>query len=103
MAERSFYLIVYDIVDDKRRLKTSKALLAMGERVQRSVFEIYLTEKELKSLLRTITKWIRVEEDSLRVYVLCEFLPPKSDRHWPGSGNRPTGANDSMRFQRPCL
>jgi CRISPR-associated protein Cas2 len=72
MAERSFFLLTYDIADPKRLAKVAKAMEAVGERVQDSVFEAYLNESELDKLLKKVQKVMKAEEDSLRVYVLCE-------------------------------
>jgi CRISPR-associated protein Cas2 len=70
--ERSFYLVAYDVVDDKRRAKTAKYLESIGDRVQGSVFEIYLTKAEVDKLLKKAAKLLKKEEDSLRIYLLCE-------------------------------
>ncbi len=69
--ERDFYVLAYDIGDDKRRVKIAKLMESLGARVQGSVFEAYLTAAELESLLRKAEKRMRKEEDSLRVYPLC--------------------------------
>ena len=47
---KHFYLISYDISNDKRRLKVMKALEDYGTRVQYSVFECWLRPQDLKSL-----------------------------------------------------
>lgn len=65
------YLITYDIVKDKNRVKVAKALLDYGVRVQYSVFESDMTENELKLLLRVIASRIDPETDSISVYSLC--------------------------------
>lgn len=83
MSERTFYLLTYDIgggtpQDDKRRLKLAKALLALGDRVQYSVFEAYLTPQELKKLLQKVEKLLDSKQDSLRVYSLCESCRAKA-------------------------
>ena len=72
MAERGFFLLTYDIADPKRLAKVAKAMEAVGERVQDSVFEAYLNDVELDKLLKKVQKVMKAEEDSLRVYVLCE-------------------------------
>ncbi len=72
MAERSFFLLTYDIADPKRLAKVAKAMEAVGERVQDAVFEAYLNDVELDKLLKKVQKVMKAEEDSLRVYVLCE-------------------------------
>ena len=42
-SERYFVLVIYDIVDNKKRLKLSKYLLGYGIRVQKSAFEMMIT------------------------------------------------------------
>jgi len=71
MAERSFYVVAYDVVADSRRARVARALEAIGDRVQGSVFEIYLTAAELEKLLKKVGKLLDEQEDSLRVYLLC--------------------------------
>ncbi len=75
--DRKFYLLVYDIANDKRRLKISKACEAVAERVQYSVFEAYLTGVELQKLVKSTGKIMVKEEDSLRVYPICEACKSK--------------------------
>jgi len=70
-AERDFYVLTYDIADDKRRRKLAKLCEAVAERVQYSVFEAYLTPVELEKLIKKTGRWMKQEEDSLRVYYLC--------------------------------
>ena len=69
---RQLYLIVYDISDDRRRLKIAKRCEAMADRVQRSVFEGYYSKSELEKLLEAVRQIMVEEEDSLRIYMLCE-------------------------------
>ena len=71
MAERAFYVLAYDITDDRRRAKIAKLMEAQGERVQGSVFEAYLTTAELDKLLAKVGKALAPKEDGLRVYQLC--------------------------------
>ncbi len=71
MSERLFYLLAYDIANPKRLAKIAKAMEAIGERVQDSVFEAYLDAAELGRLLKKVEKIINLKEDSLRVYLLC--------------------------------
>jgi CRISPR-associated protein Cas2 len=69
-APGRFYLISYDICDDRRRLKLARALKGFGERVQRSVFECILTETQYHELRRRVDKLIDTKEDSIRYYNL---------------------------------
>jgi len=78
MAKRSFYLVVYDIRDDRRRVRLHNRLLAYGSPVQYSVFECLLTHEELRKMLRMIERTIRKREDHVRVYSLCEACVKKT-------------------------
>jgi len=75
--ERSFYLLTYDIADPKRLAKVAKYMESIGDRVQDSVFEAYLTPPEVEKLLKKMEKLMAMKEDSLRLYVLC---PPCRER-----------------------
>jgi len=72
MAERAFFLLTYDIPADRRRAKIARLMEAVGERVQFSVFEAYLTPAELEKLLGRVRKVLDLQEDSLRIYALCQ-------------------------------
>jgi CRISPR-associated protein Cas2 len=71
MTERSFYILAYDIGDNKRRNKIAKLMESLGERVQGSVFEAYLAPDELEKIYKRSQKVMNDKEDSLRVYSLC--------------------------------
>ena len=71
MSTRSFYVLAYDIPDDRRRTKIAKLCESVAERVQGSVFEGYLSPQELKSLLKKVERVFETQEDSLRIYLLC--------------------------------
>lgn len=66
-----FCLVSYDIPDDRRRLKLSKALLDFGRRVQYSVFECLLDARLLERMVERIRGLVEESEDSVRVYSLC--------------------------------
>jgi len=68
---RSFYLAAYDISSNKRRAKIARIMESMGARVQGSVFEIWLNEKEFALLVKRSQKVLNEKEDSLRLYFLC--------------------------------
>jgi len=72
-----FYVISYDVADDKRRLKVARTLEAHGERVQYSVFECLLKRKDFEALCAQLKDIIEEAEDSLRIYRLC---PPCVER-----------------------
>lgn len=67
-----FFLVSYDICDPKRLPKVAKLLEGYGVRVQYSVFECILTERQYQELQRRLKRLIRVETDSVRFYRLCD-------------------------------
>ncbi len=70
--EKRKYLVVviYDVIDNKRRNRLAKYLKRFGFRVQRSAFECVLDSKNYKKLTGGIAKYITAE-DLLRVYKLA--------------------------------
>ena len=77
MISRSFFLLVYDVRNDRRRAKIARLMESLGERVQGSVFEAYLTPEELQKIFIKSEKAMNLQEDSLRVYALCETCRPR--------------------------
>ena len=89
--ERGFYVLAYDISDDKRRQKIARVCESMAERVQGSVFEGYLTPAELEKLAKKVQKVMNKEEDSLRIYLLCSDCRTKISMIGCGSVTPPPG------------
>jgi CRISPR-associated protein Cas2 len=69
---RKFYLIAFDISGDKSRRKVVKLLENSAVRVQKSVFEAWLTDKQYIELKSKIDKNIDFATDSVRYYNLCQ-------------------------------
>ena len=65
------YVIAYDISDDDRRTRLAHLLEGHGRRVQYSVFECQLGERELLRLRRDMLRVIDPSTDSIRIYGLC--------------------------------
>ncbi len=61
-------LVIYDIVDNKKRYNVKKILEGYGKRVQRSSFECYITESQLNILIKKCEHIIDKTADSFRVY-----------------------------------
>ncbi len=66
-SDKVFTLIIYDIVDNKKRLKLTKLLLGYGFRIQKSAFEAVISKKKYKELLNRFPMYA-TPEDSIRVY-----------------------------------
>ena len=74
-----FYVVTFDIGDDKRRNEVGKVLNIYGFRVQRSVFEIDIkNSKELQRLVERIENIIDRKVDSVRFYAQCKICVSKA-------------------------
>jgi len=69
-----FYLIVYDLPDNKaankRRTRLHKMLCGYGKWTQYSLFECFLTSVQFAKLQTQIENLIQPKEDSVRIYIL---------------------------------
>lgn len=74
MERKFIVLMIYDIVDNKRRNKMVKCLEAYGVRVQKSAFEALLNRQQYEKMLRESSILIDEAVDSLRVYVLDDII-----------------------------
>lgn len=68
---QTFYVIAYDIPDDKRRRKIHNLLCGYCTWSQYSLFEGFLTDKEQLALEDNVRKILNEDQDSLRLYPLC--------------------------------
>lgn len=73
------HLVCYDIREPKRLMRVAKILLDFGTRVQYSVFECSLTEKQLALLQQRLKTVMKMDEDSVRFYRLCESCCSKAE------------------------
>jgi CRISPR-associated protein Cas2 len=69
--ETALYVIAYDIPDDKRRTKVHRLLCGYGQWTQFSLFECWLTRRQLLELRAKLSRYLVEERDSLRLYLLC--------------------------------
>lgn len=66
------YLVCFDITDDKARNRVGKYLGAFGNRVQKSVFEVELDDRNaLVYVQDKLASWLDSGDD-LRFYPLCQ-------------------------------
>lgn len=66
--KKLYILVIYDIVDNKRRVRFAKKMNGYGFRVQKSAFEAMVTENLYRRLLHDIPELIDRRSDSVRVY-----------------------------------
>ena len=72
-SKKLFVLVIYVIIDNKRRVKFAKEMNGFGFRVQKSAFEALIEEKLFIKLKREIPKLIDPEEDSVRIYRMTGY------------------------------
>jgi len=65
------YIIAYDIPDDRRRTRVHKVLSGFGTWTQYSLFECFLSKKELVLLKSKLAKHVLDTQDSVRFYPMC--------------------------------
>lgn len=70
-AEKHWYLICYDIRDQKRWRKVYKKLKGCGSRLQYSIFRFNLSRAQMEALRREI-EGILTMEDDLMIVRLCK-------------------------------
>src|SRR5436305_6829873 len=70
-SQTTCYVIAYDISDDRRRTKVHKILLGFGKWTQFSLFECFLTRKQLVLLRSKLEEHLVEQQDSVRFYQLC--------------------------------
>lgn len=72
MTQTMLYVVAYDVPNDRRRTKLHKMLCGFGARTQYSLFECFLTSRQLVQLRERANRLIDASEDSLRIYPLCD-------------------------------
>lgn len=63
-----FWIVSYDIPNDKRRGKVAKILEGYGRRAQYSVFECEINDEQREKLERALKREIDADEDDIRFY-----------------------------------
>jgi CRISPR-associated protein Cas2 len=83
--ERTLYLIAYDITEDKRLNAVRNFLKSYSTGGQKSVYECFLTDGELRFVRSKIKRLIFEMED--RVHIFC--MDGRSRTHAIGIGVQP--------------
>ncbi|MCC6629130.1 MAG: CRISPR-associated endonuclease Cas2 [Chloroflexi bacterium] len=63
-------VVAYDVTDDQRRARMAAWLLAFGGRIQGSVYELWLDERQLERMWAGLDD-LAAPDDLVRCYVLC--------------------------------
>jgi CRISPR-associated protein Cas2 len=86
-------IVAYDIVADSRRSKVAAVLQAYGDRVQRSVFVLWLEQEDLEKVLERIAGLVDPNVDSVVAWRQCaecwtaahrigQAEPPERELYW---------------------
>lgn len=67
-SRKIYILVIYDIINSKRRTKFAKVMEGYRMRVQKLCFEAYLRTGLYDRIIKEIPKHIDKKEDSVRVY-----------------------------------
>jgi CRISPR-associated protein Cas2 len=83
-----FYVIAFDISDNRVRYRVVKVLKGVGTRVQKSVFECSdLNEQKLLKIQSRVDAMIDHATDTVRYYRLCKACLQEVE--WNGTGVPP--------------
>ena len=66
-----FFLVCFDVHDERRLQRVARELKNFGTRVQKSVFECHLDDRQLATLQARLAKIIAQDQDGVRYYPLC--------------------------------
>ncbi len=67
----TLYVVAYDIAGDKRRTRVHRVLCGFGQWTQYSLFECWLTRRQVVELRAKLAQVLDPREDSVRLYRLC--------------------------------
>jgi CRISPR-associated protein Cas2 len=69
---RNHWLVTYDIADERRLVRVQRLCERFGTALQRSVFLCEINERALASLQTQMLMRIKVGEDTVTYYPVCE-------------------------------
>ncbi|MBK6339130.1 MAG: CRISPR-associated endonuclease Cas2 [Bacteroidetes bacterium] len=71
MVKKKLVIVAYDIAHDGTRTKVSKMIETYGSRINFSVFECLLSQKQFEKLQTQISKKIDIRTDQIVYYEIC--------------------------------
>src|SRR5712692_9798411 len=88
-SETTCYVIAYDIPDDRRRTKIHHILVGFGKWTQYSLFECFLTRKQLVLLRSKLAEHLVTKEDSVGFYPpVCQLRKQGGNYRWAATRRR---------------
>src|SRR5215211_5026778 len=89
--ETTLYIIAYDIPHDRRRTKVHKVLCGYGAWTQYSLFECWLTRRQVLELRAKLERHLDATCDSVRFYPLCQGCAGKVETVGSDKPREPRG------------
>lgn len=87
MKRKHFYVVTYDISDDRRRNNVVKLLESIGTRMNYSVFECMLTDVQFRKMVDSLAKLVVRGADWVNIYPICtecyariRYIPSSKDK-----------------------
>lgn len=68
--DRRLVVVAYDISSDRRRARIANTILSYGGRIQGSVYEVWVTDRQIERLWGSLCRQAE-RGDLLRAYLLC--------------------------------
>jgi CRISPR-associated protein Cas2 len=95
MQGTKWWLVCYDVHDEKRLRKCAKHMEGYGKRMQYSVFRVWLTKKGVEKLRWELTELLKPEDDVLFIPLcaecvtgICSTHQADEPRDWPEEPKR---------------
>jgi len=67
-----YWLICFDVACSRRRYRVARLLESHGQRVQKSVFDCFLSTSQLSKLRRELENEMNTKEDKVYFFPLCD-------------------------------
>jgi CRISPR-associated protein Cas2 len=97
MQGGKWWLVCYDVRDDKRLRRTAKHMEGYGERIQYSVFRCWLTPREMERLRWELTQLLETEDDVLLIPLCSRCQDGIRVTH--AASKRPNWPEEPERFK----
>jgi len=94
MTDKTYWVIAYDIRDNRRRAKVARKLERAGLRVQKSVFLTDFNDSQVRKLVRELGELIEHETDQVAAWPL---------RHSRHTLPKQTGPSQKPQFQESLV
>ena len=84
---RKFIVVAYDISSDRRIRKISDLMEELGIRKNYSVFECFISVKQVGEMKKKIRKILKKKNDTVLIYYLCRDCIEKREQIGGIQGN----------------